>query len=66
MEIPNYKGNLLCFLQVKSGDPCTDCKAFFGDVKMMLSNATTQVSLFSVNACFVALIFVYVASFEVI
>ncbi|XP_072050756.1 uncharacterized protein [Amphiura filiformis] len=28
--------------QVKAGDPCTDCKAFFGDVKMMLSNATTQ------------------------
>ncbi|XP_072050132.1 uncharacterized protein [Amphiura filiformis] len=29
-------------LRVKAGDPCTDCKAFFGDVKMMLSNATTQ------------------------
>ncbi len=43
-----FKDKWLCLLQVKSGDPCTDCKAFFGDVKMVLSNATTQVSLFTV------------------
>ncbi|XP_072051429.1 prosaposin-like [Amphiura filiformis] len=36
------KVNHFCFLQVKAGDPCTDCKASFGDVKMLLSNATTQ------------------------